>query len=349
MNHPIISIIVPVYKVEPYLHQCVDSLMHQTYPHLEIILVDDGSPDNCGKICDEYAAADSRIKVIHQENQGVSAARNTALRNATGKYVMFVDGDDWTDTNTCEIAFKTLSQYQADIVMWSYVREYGSHSSPKEIFPDDIVVFKTSDACNPLHRRFIGLIENELYHPENADALCPVWGKLYRRETICTEFTDLNEIGTYEDGLFNLQIFAHVDTAVFINNPMYHYRKTNMGSATSAYNPQLFFQWQHLFDLMNTYIVEHHLPKSYTEALNNRIALSLIGLGLNVISANITAKSKVQKISNILNAERYRGVYKQLQYQYFPLHWKVFFICAKYRFSFGVYFLLLAIRRIISK
>lgn len=349
MSYPIISIIVPVYKVEPYLSQCVDSLINQTYPHLEIILIDDGSPDNCGRICDDYAAKDNRIKVIHQENQGLSAARNTGLSNVSGDYVMFIDGDDWTDITTCETAIGVLLKYQADVVMWSYTREYSSHSVPKIIFHDDIVIFDQSAVVSPLHRRFIGLIGSELSHPENADALCTVWGKLYRREIIQSEFTNLNEIGSYEDGLFNLQVFSNVNTAVFIKKPMYHYRKTNLTSVTSSYNPKLFSQWQHLFDLMGTYIDEHNLPSSYVEALNNRIALSLIGLGLNVVSANISPKAKIHKISNILDTERYRNAYKRLQYQYFPLHWKVFFIFAKLRFSAGVYTLLLAIRRIISK
>ena len=349
MSNPLISIIVPVYKVEPYLSQCIDSLTCQTYSHLEIILVDDGSPDNCGKICDEYAAADDRIKVIHQANRGVSAARNAALAIANGEYVMFVDGDDWTDAVTCETAVKSAAEHGADVVMWTYMREYAGHSSVKSIFPEEFILFDKMSVAALLHRRFIGLLRKELSHPENADALCPIWGKLYRRKIIQSPFIDLAQIGTYEDGLFNLNVFADVDSAVFINKPMYHYRKTNSTSLTSTYKSQLFTQWQHLFDLMETYIAAHDLPADYTEALYNRIALSLIGLGLNIMSADVSARRKMQLIREILSAERYREAYKRLKYQYLPLHWKVFFICAKFRFSGGVYSLLLAIQRIISK
>ena len=94
MNNSLVSIIVPVYKAEKYIHQCIDSLLAQTYTDIEVILVDDGSPDHCGKICDEYAAKDSRVKVIHQQNGGVSAARNVGLANATGEWITFVDADD---------------------------------------------------------------------------------------------------------------------------------------------------------------------------------------------------------------------------------------------------------------
>lgn len=98
-NQPLLSVIIPVYKVEKYLRQCVDSVINQTYKNLEIILVDDGSPDNCGKICDEYAEKDKRVKVIHQLNKGLSGARNTGTEQASGEYIAFVDSDDWLDVH----------------------------------------------------------------------------------------------------------------------------------------------------------------------------------------------------------------------------------------------------------
>ena len=99
---PLISVIVPVYKVEPYLRQCVDSILNQTYANLEVILVDDGSPDRCGAICDEYAAQDSRVRVIHKSNGGQSTARNMALDVCTGDYIAFVDSDDWLEAKAYE-------------------------------------------------------------------------------------------------------------------------------------------------------------------------------------------------------------------------------------------------------
>lgn len=110
-----ISIIVPVYKVEPFLRRCVDSLVNQTYHDLEIILVDDGSPDNCGKICDEYAATDSRIHVIHKQNGGLSSARNAGLEVARGEYIAFVDSDDWVEADTYAKLYELIQQYNADI------------------------------------------------------------------------------------------------------------------------------------------------------------------------------------------------------------------------------------------
>lgn len=116
----LISIIIPVYQVEPYLRKCLDSVVNQTYKNLEIILVDDGSPDRCGTICDEYAAGDERIVVIHQDNQGVSAARNAGLQIARGDYIQFIDSDDWVERNACETALRVASGQNADLVCFRF-------------------------------------------------------------------------------------------------------------------------------------------------------------------------------------------------------------------------------------
>lgn len=107
---PEISIIVPVYNVEKYLPRCIDSILAQTFTNFELILVDDGSPDNCGAICDEYAQKDSRVVVIHKENQGVSSARNRGLDVAQGKYIMFCDSDDKVDARWCELLHKAITR-----------------------------------------------------------------------------------------------------------------------------------------------------------------------------------------------------------------------------------------------
>lgn len=130
----LITVIVPVYKVEKYLRRCVDSILAQTYTNLEIILVDDGSPDNCGKICDEYAAKDSRIKVIHQENGGLSAARNAGLDIATGDYIGFVDSDDYIAPDMYEKLYAALKESDADISICNFqkVDENGKKLKTKE-------------------------------------------------------------------------------------------------------------------------------------------------------------------------------------------------------------------------
>ena len=127
-----ISVIVPIYKSEEYLDKCVNSLLTQTYENLEIILVDDGSPDGCGKKCDFYAKFDKRILVIHQKNGGAAVARNTGLNLASGEYVYFMDSDDWLELNAFEIIAQKITSTQVDILRFNYVREYENYSQPKK-------------------------------------------------------------------------------------------------------------------------------------------------------------------------------------------------------------------------
>ena len=112
----VISVIVPVYKVEQYLPQCIESIINQTYRNLEIILIDDGSPDNCGKICEEYAQKDKRIKVFHKKNGGLSDARNYGIARASGEYLAFVDSDDWIEPDMYEVLVNWIEDHQTDIV-----------------------------------------------------------------------------------------------------------------------------------------------------------------------------------------------------------------------------------------
>lgn len=350
-NQPLISIIIPVYNVERYLAQCLDSVINQTYRNLEIICVNDGTRDSSGQILEQYAQKDGRIVVIVQENQGLSGARNTGLKHVHGKYIMFVDSDDWIELETCEEAVIAAEKHNADLVMWSYVREFEHESKEKYMFWDDESVFETEKVKNQLHRRVCGLLGEELRHPEYSNAIETAWGKLYLAEKIIGNkvgFVDTKEIGT-EDALFNLYALGYIKRAVYLRRCLNHYRKTNQGSLTKNYNEKLFERWQRLFDYMRQYIQENNLPAEYDMALDNRIALSLLGLGLNIVGADRSIMWKLKEISGILKQARYREAYNNLDFQYFPIHWKLFYWFARMRFSLGVFVLLSVIHAIISR
>lgn len=351
MDNKKISVIMPVYNAEKWLEQCVASIQNNTYSNLEIICVNDGSTDNSLKVLQKIASRDERVVVVTKENEGVSKARNYAMARATGEYIMFVDADDWIEPDTCEKAIAAITRYNADIVMWSYISETESRSSAKVILPQD-TYFDKAALRTKIHRRFIGAMGEELSHPELVDSLCPVWGKLYRRSIIekdHTQFVDLKEIGTYEDGFFNLEVFGNADSAVYLAEYLYHYRRSTTESVTSGYRDRLFDQWQNLFRRMDSYISENQLPQEYRVALNNRIALSILGLGLNTVAAEKSMVWKIAQIRRILSQPQYRAAYRSLDYSYFPIHWKLFYGCARMRFSFGVYVLLNAVNYIISK
>ena len=184
------------------------------------------------------------------------------------------------------------------------------------------------------------------------DSLCPVWGKLYRRSLIQksgARFVDLAEIGSYEDGFFNLEVFGKADRVVYLAAYLYHYRRDGSSSVTSGYNPRLYDQWQTLYDRMEAIIRSNQLGSEYEAALNNRIALGILGLGLNITVSTQSMGKKVKDIHRIIRQERYRKAYKNLPLNYFPIHWKLFYGCARHGFAFGVYVLLTVIQRIISR
>lgn len=343
-----ITIIVPVYNSEQYLSMCLNSIIIQTYNNIEIICVDDGSTDNSIKILQEYAANDHRIKIVHNKNGGVSAARNSGLDIAKGEYVLFVDSDDWIEKSTCELAVHKMEDQAVDIVMWSYIRERGNESKKKIIFDRD-VIFEDKDIREKLHRRMIGIIGKELSHPENADALCTVWGKLYKRSILSSNdirFYDIRKIGTYEDGLFNLSYFKYVRKAIFLNQYFYHYRRSNRFSITTAYNIKLSQQWEELFKIMEEYIKKNNLGKDYKEALHNRISLSLIPLGINEMNHQCRVGIKISNIKKIICRKDYVSSIKQLKIQYMPIHWKIFFIAARQKNAFIVFIILNIIQKI---
>ena len=343
MRKPLISIIVPVYNVEKYLSKCLDSLVNQTYENIEIVCVDDGSTDSSGAICDEYAKKDARIKVIHNENEGASAARNTALKVIRGEYIMFVDGDDWIDKDTCECCVNVLEQHDVDLILWSYSREYGTSIKPKRIFEHQSKYFNSQDVHEKIFRRCVGLYGDELNRVENMDSIITIWGKLYKRNIIKDlYFRDVQEIGT-EDTLFNIYAIYNVKSAFYIDRHMYHYRRDNVVSLTSTYRSDLYTRWQRLYDYIEAFIKEKDLGDDFINALNNRIALGICGLGLNIMSSDKSAVMKIKEIKDIISTERYRNAYKRLDFRYFPIHWKVFYGCAKLRFAAGVYVLLMCI------
>ena len=347
---PFVSIIVPVYNVETYLGKCLNSLVQQTYQNIEIICVNDGSTDDCANILNRFAIRDKRIKVITQDNMGLSAARNTGIKHATGKYTMFVDSDDWIDAETCGTVTQIAEENGADVVFWSYVREFADCQKEKYMFWEDGTVFDENQVKDQLHRRLCGLLGEELAHPEYANAMETAWAKLFRTDMLTSnhiEFVDTKIIGT-EDALFSLYAFGYVKRAVYIKKCFYHYRKTNQSSLTKKYNDQLFERWKNLFLYMRNYIDANQLPGTYHLALDNRISLSLLGLGLNIIGSDMSFPHKITCLNEILHDPLYQSACKNLDFSYFPIHWKLFYGCARHRFASGVYVLLKVIQKIIS-
>ncbi len=204
---PVISVIIPVYQVEKYLDRCVKSLLCQTYRNLEIILVDDGSCDDCARICDTWVKADGRIRAIHKRNGGLSDARNAGIPFATGEYISYIDSDDMVTQDYFEVMLHTLQVEKSDIIECGVVKFYEDNHFDE--YNDDLIVtsYRTVEALS-------GLIYESPFHQH-------VWNKLYKAELVLDvpfPFGKLNE-----DEFWTYQIFGRAKRVTKINKTMYHY------------------------------------------------------------------------------------------------------------------------------
>ena len=205
---PVISVIVPVYNVEKYLRRALDSVVNQTLHNVEIICVNDGSTDNCGAILEEYAAKDVRIKIITQENQGLSGARNSALKQVTGEYIAFLDSDDALHPQALEIALKVMQRHKADIVSFQYEKSDGQTWQPKQI---DISKIKQKVEKHPLKFIKRGTYKFEMN----------VWTKLYKKEIL--EGLDFIRNIHFEDMPWLCAILSKRPKTIVLNVPLIFY------------------------------------------------------------------------------------------------------------------------------
>lgn len=323
-----LSVVIPCYNVEKFVQKCANSILVQKGFDCELIFVNDGSKDNTLHVLENLVVKDNRIKVINQQNQGLSGARNTGIENATGEYIMFIDADDWLEPNAFELILDKFNQ--EDLFCFSYNRVFEN-----KVLPRDLKI-NGNHIASSIQRRIIGLIDAELSDPSQADSLVTVWGKLYKTKIIKKnkiEFIDTKIYGN-EDAFFNIQYLEYAREVKIMNFPLYNYRKNNFVSYTSLHKHNLFGQWKNLYAKISEII--HAKDAEFRKALNNRIALSIIGLALNETFSEKPFSLKRQKISEILHDDLYQKAYQNLDMKYFPLHWKLFFSFAKSKNATGV-------------
>lgn len=218
--NPVVSIIVPIYNAEKYINRCVDSILHQEYTDYELILVDDGSTDSSGKICDAYASRDPRIRVFHKSNTGVSDTRNYALDRARGVYLQFLDSDDWITPDATKLFVRAATEHQCDLVISDFYRVVGKRISHKGDIEEEGILNREAYAAH--------MMENP------ADFYYGVlWNKLYRRDLVEKYRLRMDaEISWCEDFMFNLEYIRHAESFYILQAPVYYYVKTE-GSLVS--------------------------------------------------------------------------------------------------------------------
>lgn len=268
-ENPIISVIVPVYKVEKYLEKCADSIINQTYKNLEIILVDDGSPDNCGKICDEYANKDKRIKVIHKKNEGVSVARNCGIENSHGKWISFVDADDYIEENYFEILLSEIQKDSADFIMCGYNRIYNEKNKIEKINCTN----KKEDGDSKK------LLEKAL-NVQTSYGFCHM--KLINANIIKNNNIKFNpELEVAEDAFFIIELSKYINKFLFIGIPLYNYR-FNPNSVVRKYDDNYCNKYLKSMKLIKKYIMNNYAEnEKILQEMENFIVYHVLLIAVN--------------------------------------------------------------------
>lgn len=217
-----ISVIVAVFRVEPYLRRCVDSILRQTHHDLEIILVDDGSPDDCGRICDDYAAADPRVRVLHQPNRGLSEARNAGLDVMTGRYVSFVDGDDWLTDGCLETLYRMLGEARADVAVCNLLRTADEADVGRSEGGETLELTRTDAIGHILKPQYGSMV-----------ATC---GKLYRADLFDRIRFPAGRL--HEDAFTTYRVILQADKVVLTTSALYVYWQRPDSIMGSPFNPK---------------------------------------------------------------------------------------------------------------
>ena len=285
-----ISIITPVYKVEKYLRKCIDSILNQTFEDFELFIVDDGSPDSCGVIADEYEAKDKRVHVIHKENGGAPSARNAGIMQAKGEYFYFPDSDDWIEPTYLQELYELALRTEAQLVVSGYTMEYYENNRKQSysvVVPEKEYLTQT-DVRKNLHNYFDNMM------------LAVPWNKLYKADYIKQKslfFPDLK----WDDLHFNMEVIMDIESVAISSSSGYHFFRSRQGSETTTVFDVLLYQkrkeqFQHILKVYKHWQID---DEKIMSVIYGYYASRLVQCVQEVSASNLTTKRK--SIAEILD------------------------------------------------
>lgn len=332
MDKPLISIIVPTYNVEKYVEKCIKSLINQTLSNIEIILVDDGSTDRSGDICDKYEAIDKRIRVIHQTNRGLGLSRNSGIEVAEGDYIGFVDSDDFVSIRMFEILYRNAQLHNADI-------SYCTHQK----FEDEKLVSDTKELKAKV-KTWVGkesirqyMLDRIGLPPQSSrDNLygASVWCGIFKKwifSDLCARFVSERQF-IAEDMIFNIDVIPNCKCIVHQDEPLYYYR-FNPASLTRAYKPDRFQKNIELFHEMASKLFNYY----DTNEIFKSTSRYLLTVSRNAIIQEVRfakingVKTAKQKIREICNNDEINNVLKKYEYWKLPIKYRITCFFQKYK------------------
>ncbi len=332
-----ISVIVPVYKVEPFLDRCLNSIVNQTYSNLEIILVDDGSPDNCPQMCEDWAKKDHRIKIIHKQNEGLGLARNSGLAASTGEYVSFVDSDDYLDTHTYEVVLSKINDEYPDACYFSHyrLRSDGSLLVIKNAYPEKAEISEIKTQLLPLS------FGQSLRKPFDTYTIGSSCMGVYRREFLTSHNISFKSERQYlcEDFIYSIEVCLSARKVTFINRPFYYYCE-NQNSLTLSYRKDRLERAEILYKYMVSIIKTYNLDDETTIRAKDCYLINMIVcLKQELTNKKSSFHSKIQNIRNICQSEITAQITMLYPIWQLPLKKMLLVLALKFKMSYLLFFI----------
>lgn len=339
MKRPLISVIIPVYNVEKYLERCLKSVLNQTMKEIEVILVDDGSPDNCPNICDKYALNDERVKVIHKENAGLGFARNSGLSIATGEYIIFVDSDDYVTEDMCEKLYAAAQKYNADIVYGGIIRKNNLTDEHIELsWVKEDVVWKDGEVKDFL----LNLIGTEPKEKRDIITEVSVWRMAIKKDIFDKHNISFVSEREYisEDIIFDIDYISKAKCIVAVPNYVYYYC-FNPTSLTHVFKENEYEKVVVLYEKVISMLSELYDIGEYM-VHTDRFLLARLRVVIRKIAHNksIIGKKKALAIVNrICENEYFREVCERYPLLQLPLKYRVVALLMKKKWTRAILFI----------
>lgn len=305
MINQLVSIIVPLYNGEGTVERCINSILGQSYKHIEVIIIDDGSSDGSISICKSFCCKDNRVKLLKQENSGASAARNKGILHSKGKYIMFVDSDDFIETPMVECLINKAEKNNADFVMCGMkVDKYGLNGK--------LIQSNSYELCPRIIEGNLNIPHNILDLIENEKINGPV-SKLIRTDIIRKNNILMPEhIHLQEDLYFNLRVLEHVNKLIVLKENFYHYIRTPNETVTTRFYPNRYSMTNEVHDLLLNFYRTRGYKYEVLSSINYMYIKNTFASFINLFHQNCTMEKveKLEHIKNVVNSEKYQEMIK---------------------------------------
>ena len=307
MRKGVVSVVLPIYNVEKYLNRCVKSVINQSYKNLEIILVDDGSPDNCSVLCDEWAKKDNRIKVVHKKNAGLGYARNTGIENATGEYICFFDSDDYIALDTIEKAYNLATQEKTDIVVFGFCNVKANGATGKAVIPH---TEKTTFSGKEVQDVFLAnLIGPDVKNGKQTDLWMSAWACLYSLEMIqkaTWRFVSEREIIS-EDIYSLLGLYKYVNRVSVLSEALYFYCE-NAGSLTHTYKKDRYNKIKNFYEACYQLAEKNNYSDNVKDRLSYPYLSNTIAAMKMIVGSDQVKTLKCEQLKQIIDDDTLQNV-----------------------------------------